>query len=55
VYGRAQRFFARGRSEDWIIYHAKTTPAYTYRARSPRAQRFTWRADGFPTSAGRCR
>jgi GH43 family beta-xylosidase len=35
-------------TEDWIIYHAKTTPAYTYRTRSPRAQKFTWRPDGTP-------
>ena len=35
-------------TEDWIVYHGKTSPAYTYRGRSTRAQRFTWNADGTP-------
>jgi len=35
-------------TEDWIIYHAKTTSAYTYATRSTRAQKFTWNADGTP-------
>ena len=35
-------------TEDWIVYHAKSTPMFTYRARTPRAQRFTWRPDGTP-------
>ncbi|MFI9025362.1 family 43 glycosylhydrolase [Streptomyces sp. NPDC053560] len=34
--------------EDWIVYHAKTTSAYTYGNRTPRAQKITWRADGSP-------
>jgi GH43 family beta-xylosidase len=34
--------------EDWIVYHAKTSSAYTYHGRSTRAQKFTWRADGTP-------
>ena len=50
VYGPGHNgfFTSPDGSEDWIIYHAKTTPAYTYRTRSPRAQRFTWRPDGTP-------
>jgi GH43 family beta-xylosidase len=35
-------------TEDWIVYHGKTTAAYTYHGRSTRAQKFTWRADGTP-------
>ncbi len=35
-------------TEDWIIYHAKTTSAYTYGGRTTRAQRFTWNEDGTP-------
>lgn len=36
-------------TEDWILYHANPTPgAGCGRKRSPRAQRFTWSADGFP-------
>lgn len=35
-------------TEDWIVYHAKTSSAYTYRGRTTRAQKFTWRADGTP-------
>ena len=35
-------------SEDWIVYHGKTSSAYTYRGRSTRAQKFTWNADGTP-------
>lgn len=34
--------------EDWIVYHAKTTDAYTYQGRSTRAQKLEWDADGFP-------
>lgn len=34
--------------EDWILYHAKASPAYAYAGRNTRAQRFTWRADGTP-------
>lgn len=40
-------------TEDWIVYHAKTTSVNTYTNRTTRAQRFTWRADGTPTSAVR--
>ena len=35
-------------AEDWSIYHAKTTAAYTYRDRTTRAQKFTWNSDGTP-------
>jgi GH43 family beta-xylosidase len=35
--------------EDWILYHANAEPAQGCgRGRSPRAQRFTWKADGTP-------
>ncbi len=40
-------------TEDWIVYHAKTTSVNTYTNRTTRAQKFTWRADGTPTSAAR--
>jgi GH43 family beta-xylosidase len=35
-------------TEDWIVYHGKETSEYTYRGRTTRAQRFTWRPDGTP-------
>lgn len=35
-------------TEDWIVYHGKTTSAYTYDGRTTRAQKFTWNADGTP-------
>ena len=35
-------------TEDWIVYHAKTTSEYTYRGRTTRVQRFIWNADGTP-------
>lgn len=36
-------------TEDWILYHANAAPAQGCgRHRSPRAQRFTWTADGLP-------
>jgi GH43 family beta-xylosidase len=35
--------------EDWILYHANNDPAQGCgRFRSPRAQKFTWNADGTP-------
>lgn len=34
--------------EDWILYHGKTSSAYTYSGRTTRAQPFTWTADGLP-------
>lgn len=50
VYGPGHNGFFRSPdgTEDWIIYHAKTTSAYTYSGRTTRAQRFTWNADGTP-------
>ena len=35
-------------TEDWIVYHAKTTSATTYTNRTTRAQKITWNADGSP-------
>lgn len=34
--------------EDWIVYHAKTTSAYTYKGRTTRVQKFTWSEEGLP-------
>lgn len=34
--------------EDWIVYHGKTTDAYTYQGRSTRAQKLEWDEKGFP-------
>ncbi|MEV6794397.1 family 43 glycosylhydrolase [Streptomyces sp. NPDC051320] len=50
VFGPGHHAFFRSPdgSEDWILYHAKTTSAYTYGNRTTRAQKFTWRADGSP-------
>ncbi|GIH08447.1 hypothetical protein Rhe02_65140 [Rhizocola hellebori] len=35
-------------SEDWIVYHGKTSSAYTYEGRTTRAQKIGWNADGTP-------
>ena len=35
-------------TEDWIVYHATSTPGGCNLNRSTRAQRFTWNADGTP-------
>jgi GH43 family beta-xylosidase len=50
VFGPGHHGFFRSPdgSEDWIVYHGKTTSEYTYRGRSTRAQRFDWNADGTP-------
>lgn len=50
VYGPGHNGFFKSPDgkEDWIIYHAKTTSAYTYKGRTTRAQKFTWHADGTP-------
>jgi GH43 family beta-xylosidase len=50
VYGPGHCFFFRSPdgTEDWIAYHAKTSPEYTYAGRSARAQPFTWTPDGRP-------
>jgi len=50
VYGPGHNGFFKSPdgAEDWIIYHGKETSEYTYRGRTTRAQKFTWRADGTP-------
>jgi len=50
VYGPGHNNFFQSPdgTEDWIVYHAKTDPGYTYRERSARAQPFTWDLDGTP-------
>ncbi|MEV5477810.1 glycoside hydrolase family 43 protein [Streptomyces sp. NPDC052207] len=50
VYGPGHHAFFRSPdgTEDWIVYHAKTTSAYTYTDRTTRAQKITWKADGGP-------
>ncbi|WP_020525348.1 family 43 glycosylhydrolase [Catelliglobosispora koreensis] len=35
-------------SEDWIVYHGKTSSAYTYAGRTTRAQKISWNGDGTP-------
>ncbi|MGN6387717.1 MAG: family 43 glycosylhydrolase, partial [Verrucomicrobiota bacterium] len=35
-------------TEDWIIYHGKTSSAYTYAGRTTRTQKFTWDKNGIP-------
>ncbi|MFE6887465.1 family 43 glycosylhydrolase [Streptomyces sp. NPDC057694] len=35
-------------TEDWLVYHAKTTATNTYSNRTTRAQKITWNADGSP-------
>lgn len=34
--------------EDWIVYHGKTSSAYTYAGRTTRAQKISWNANGTP-------
>ncbi|MEV0849747.1 glycoside hydrolase family 43 protein [Streptomyces sp. NPDC049954] len=50
VYGPGHHAFFRSPdgTEDWIVYHAKTTSEFTYSNRTTRAQRITWKADGSP-------
>ncbi len=50
VFGPGHHGFFRSPdgTEDWIIYHAKTTATYTYRGRTTRAQKFTWNDAGLP-------
>ncbi|MFC7760862.1 family 43 glycosylhydrolase [Catellatospora bangladeshensis] len=50
VYGPGHNGFFKSPdgSEDWIVYHGKTTSAYTYAGRTTRAQRISWNADGTP-------
>jgi GH43 family beta-xylosidase len=37
-----------GQSEDWLIYHSKSTQRSGWEDRDVHAQRFTWTSDGFP-------
>jgi GH43 family beta-xylosidase len=50
VYGPGHHSFFQSPDgkEDWILYHAKASSAYTYAGRETRAQKFTWKADGTP-------
>ncbi|MFV8182009.1 family 43 glycosylhydrolase [Streptomyces sp. AF1B] len=50
VYGPGHHAFFRSPdgTEDWIVYHAKSTSAYTYTDRTTRAQKIIWNADGSP-------
>lgn len=50
VYGPGHNgfFTSPNGKQNWIVYHAKTSAAYTYRGRSTRAQPFTWKKDGTP-------
>lgn len=50
VYGPGHNGFFQSPdgTEDWIVYHGKTTDAYTSSGRTTRAQKFTWNADGTP-------
>ncbi|MDP9381424.1 MAG: glycoside hydrolase family 43 protein [Chloroflexota bacterium] len=50
VYGPGHNgfFLSPDGTEDWIIYHAKSSAEYTYEGRNPRAQPFGWTPDGTP-------
>jgi GH43 family beta-xylosidase len=50
VFGPGHHGFFRSPdgTEDWIVYHAKTTSAYTYSDRTTRIQRIGWNTDGSP-------
>jgi GH43 family beta-xylosidase len=50
VFGPGHNGFFRSPdgTEDWIVYHAKTSSAYTYRGRTTRVQKFSWNPDGTP-------
>jgi GH43 family beta-xylosidase len=37
--------------EDWIVYHGKNTPVYTYDGRTTRIEKITWNGDGTPRFA----
>ena len=41
-------FFTARDGSDWIVYHGKTSSAYTYRGRTTRVQPFAWKPDGTP-------
>ena len=47
--GHNSFFVSPDGTEDWILYHANSAPGQGCgRARSPRAQRFTWSREGVP-------
>jgi GH43 family beta-xylosidase len=46
--GRATFALSPDGTEDWMVYHGKTTATYTSEGRTTRAQRFSWRPDGRP-------
>ena len=50
VHGPGHHAFFRSPdgTEDWIVYHAKTTSTNTYTNRTTRAQKISWNADGSP-------
>ena len=51
AYGPGHNSFFKSKdgTEDWILYHANTAPGQGCgNVRSPRAQKFTWNADGTP-------
>ncbi|MFG2212622.1 glycoside hydrolase family 43 protein [Streptomyces sp. NPDC048638] len=50
VYGPGHHAFFRSPdgTQDWIVYHAKTTEGHTYSNRTTRAQRIGWHTDGSP-------
>lgn len=50
VFGPGHNGFFRSPDgkEDWIVYHAKASSAFTYRGRTTRVQKFTWNPDGTP-------
>ncbi|WP_448623483.1 glycoside hydrolase family 43 protein [Geodermatophilus sp. URMC 64] len=50
VYGPGHNgfFTSPDGTEDWFVYHAKTTDRYTYEGRTGRAQRLAWHPDGRP-------
>lgn len=50
VYGPGHNSFFKSPdgSQDWIVYHAKTTARLTYADRTTRAQPIRWNADGTP-------
>jgi GH43 family beta-xylosidase len=51
VYGSGHNSFFKSPDgkEDWILYHANSQPGQGCgKFRSPRAQKFCWKADGSP-------
>jgi len=50
VFGPGHNGFFRSPdgTEDWLVYHAKTSSKYTYSGRSTRVQKFSWKPDGTP-------